>query len=96
MQTNEEIREKSCKSNRNKARPRSFLTKTASPCFRTCLSASFFFFFFLDILALKMNGAQVVPDPELKLLDSNFLDPTKFQLCSGLPENTLLQITSST
>jgi hypothetical protein len=39
-----------------------------------------FFFFFLDILALKINGAQAVPDQEPKLLDSNFVKPSKLQL----------------
>jgi hypothetical protein len=79
MQTNEEIREKIRQSNRDKARPRGFLSKTASPCFRTCLSTAFFFFF-LDILALKIDKAGAVPDPEPKLLDSNFVEPSKLQL----------------
>ncbi len=79
MQTNEEICEKICESNRNKAHPKSFLAKAATPCFHTCLSVAFFFFF-LDILALKIDGAQAVPDPEPKLLDSNFVEPSKLQL----------------
>jgi len=79
MQTNEEICEKIREGHRNKAGPRSFFTKAATPCFRTCLSAAFIFFF-LDILALKIDGAQAVPDPEPKLLDSNFVEPSKLQL----------------
>jgi hypothetical protein len=79
MQTDEEIREKICQSNSDKTRTRSFLTKAASPCFRTCLSAAFVFFF-MDILALKIDGAQAVPDPEPKLLDSNFVEPSKLHL----------------
>jgi hypothetical protein len=79
MQTNEEIHQKIRESNSNKAGPRSFFSKAASPCFRTCLSTAFIFFF-LDILALKINPADAVPDPEPKLLDSNFLEPTKLQL----------------
>jgi hypothetical protein len=79
MQTNEEICEKICQSNSDKARPRGFLSKAASPCFRTCLSTAFFFFF-LDILALKIDSADAVPDPEPKLLDSNFVEPSKLQL----------------
>jgi hypothetical protein len=79
MQTNEEIHEKIREGNHNKAGPRSFFTKAANPCFRTCLSAAFIFFF-LDILALKIDGAQAVPDPEPKLLDSNFVEPSKLQL----------------
>jgi len=79
MQTNEEIREKIRQSNRDKAHPRGFLSKAASPCFRTCLSTAFFFFF-LDILALKIDKVNAVPDPEPKLLDSNFVEPSKLQL----------------
>ncbi len=79
MQTNEEIREKICQSNCDKAGPRGFLTKEATPCFRTVLSTAFIFFF-MDILALKIDGAQAVPDPEPKLLDSKFVEPSKLQL----------------
>ncbi len=79
MQTDEEICEKICQSHRHKAGPSGFLSKAASPCFRTCLSTAFFFFF-LDILALKIDRADAVPDPEPKLLDSNFIEPSKLQL----------------
>jgi hypothetical protein len=79
MQTNEEIREKIRQGHRNKAGPRGFFAKAATPCFCTCLSVAFIFFF-LDILALKIDGAQAVPDPEPKLLDSNFVEPSKLQL----------------
>jgi hypothetical protein len=79
MQTNEEIHEKICEGNCYKTGSRCFLTKAATPCFCTCLSA-FFFFFFQDILAVKINGAQAVPDLEPKLLDSNFVEPSKLQL----------------
>jgi len=79
MQTDEEIRQKIRESNGNKVAARSFLTKAATPCFHTCLSSSFIFFF-LDILALKIVGAQAVLDPEPKLLDSNFVEPSKLQL----------------
>jgi hypothetical protein len=79
MQTNEEIREKIRESNRDKTRSGSFFTKAATPCFRTCLSTAFVFFF-LDILALKIDSAQAVLDPELKLLGSNFVEPSKLQL----------------
>ncbi len=79
MQNNEKIRSQICQSCRDKAGARSFLTKAATPCFRTFISVSFFFFF-LDILALKINGAQAVQDPEPKLLDSNFVELSKQQL----------------
>ncbi len=70
---------KSAKATVTKLAPGAFSQKAATPCFRTCLSATFIFFF-MDILALKIDGAQAVPDPELKLLDSNFVEPTKLQL----------------
>ncbi len=79
MQTNEKIHEKICKSNHDKTRSGSFFTKAATPCFHTCISPAFFFFF-LDILALKIDGAQAVLDLEPKLLDSNFVEPSKLQL----------------
>ncbi len=79
MQTDEEIHQKICESHRHKTGTRGFFAKAANPCFRTCLSVTFIFFF-MDILALKIDGAQAVPDPELKLLDSNFIEPSKLQL----------------
>jgi hypothetical protein len=79
MQTNEEVRTKIRESHCYKTGTRGFLSKAATPCFRTCISAAFFFFF-LDILALKIDRADAVPDPEPKLLDSNFVEPSKLQL----------------
>jgi hypothetical protein len=79
MQTDEEIRQKIHEGHRNKVGPRGIFSKTATPCFLTCLSAAFIFFF-LDILALKIDWAQAVPDPEPKLMDSNFVEPSKLQL----------------
>ena len=79
MQTDEKIRQKIRQSHRYKTSPRGFFSKARNPCFRTCLSTAFIFFF-LDILALKMNTAYAVPDPEPKLLDSNFVEPSKLQL----------------
>jgi hypothetical protein len=37
-------------------------------------------FFVLELLALKIDGAHSVPDPEPKLEDSNFVEPSKLQL----------------
>ena len=79
MQTNEEVRTKIRESHCYKTGTRGFLSKATTPCFRTCISAAFFFFF-LDILALKIDRADAVPDPEPKLLDSNFVQPSKLQL----------------
>jgi hypothetical protein len=79
MQNHEEIRAQIGQSRRNKARIRSFFAKAATPCFRTFISTSFLFFI-LELLALTINGANAVPDPELSLLDSNFVEPSKLQL----------------
>jgi hypothetical protein len=79
MQNDEEIHAKICQSCLDKASARSFFTKAATPCFRNFISRSFIFFF-LELLALKINGAQAVPDPKLKLLDSNFVELSKLQL----------------
>ena len=51
----QKCKKKICESNHNKIGARSILTKAATPCFHTCLSAAFFFF--LDILALKIDRA---------------------------------------
>jgi hypothetical protein len=34
----------------------------------------------MELLALKMNGAMAVPDPEPRLLDANAAEPAKLQL----------------
>ena len=79
MQGNEEIRQKISQGRRNKAGPRSFFTKAATPCFRSFI-ASYYVFFILELLALKMNGALAVPDPEPRLLEANAATPAKLQL----------------
>jgi hypothetical protein len=78
MQSYEEICEKVSKGRSDKTHPRGFLTKAATPCFCTILTSSYFFI--LELLALKMNEAHAVPDLELSLLDSNFIEPSKLQL----------------
>jgi hypothetical protein len=79
MQSDEEIRAKVRQGRRNKAGPRSFLSKAATPCFRSFI-ASYYVFFILELLALKMNGALAVPDPEPRLLKANAATPAKLQL----------------
>jgi hypothetical protein len=79
MQSNVEIGVKIREGRSNRAGPRSFFTKAAAPCFRTFI-ASYYVFFILELLALKMNGAMAVPDPELRLLDANAAEPAKLQL----------------
>jgi hypothetical protein len=76
MQGDEEIREKICQGRRNKAGPRGFFTKAATPCFPSFI-ASYYVFFILELLALKMNGAFAVPDAEPRLLDANAVTPAK-------------------
>jgi hypothetical protein len=79
MQDYEEICEKICQGCCNKTRTGGFLSKACQSCYGTFIS-SYYFFFILEILALKMNGANAVPDPEPTLLDSNFMEPNKLQL----------------
>ncbi len=79
MQNHEEIRVQIGQSRRNKARTLSFFAKAAAPCFPTFISTSFLFFI-LELLGLKINGANAVPDPVLSLLDSNVVELSKLQL----------------
>jgi hypothetical protein len=41
---------------------------------------TYYFYFVLEILVLKMNQVEAVPDPALTLLDSNFVEPQNLQL----------------
>jgi len=61
MQSSQEIGAKICQGRRNKACTRGFLSKAATPLFRTFISSSFIFFI-MELLVLKINGAQAVPD----------------------------------
>jgi len=45
------------------------------PCYHTFVASYYVFF--------KMDGAYAVPDPELMLLDSNFIEPNKFKILFG-------------
>ncbi len=66
-------------SNRNKTGARGFFSKAYTPCYRTFV-ASYYFFFILELLVLKINPANAVPDPTRTLFDSNFVEPTNLQL----------------
>ncbi len=79
MQSYAEICQKICQSSHDKALPRGFFAKAATHCFHTVLNMSYFFFI-LELLPLKMNGAHAVPDLQPSLLDSNFVKPSKLQL----------------
>ncbi len=69
MQIDVQISEKICQSRRNQAGSRSFFTKTLNLCYRTFV-ATYYLFFILEILVLKMNHMEAVPDPAPTLLDS--------------------------
>ncbi len=79
MQNNAQIRAQIRKSDRNKADARGFFSKAYTPCYRTFV-ASYYFFFILELLVLKINPAIAVPDPAPTLLDSNFVEPSNLQL----------------
>jgi hypothetical protein len=79
MQSSQEISAKICQSCCDKAHTRGFLSKAATPCFLTIFSSSFIFSV-MELVVLKIDGAQAVPDPELSLLDSNFIESSKLQL----------------
>jgi hypothetical protein len=79
MQNHEKIRAQIGQSRHNKAHTWSFFNQAATPCFCTFISTSFLFFV-LVLLALKINGANAVPDLEPSLLDSNVIKLSKLQL----------------
>ncbi len=56
-----------------------FFSKAYTPCYRTFI-ASYYFFFIMELLVLKINLTDAVPDPAPTLLDSNFLEPANLQL----------------
>jgi hypothetical protein len=70
---------KICQSHSNKTCSGCFLSKAFQPCYGTFIT-SYYCIFILEILALKMNMANSVPNPELTLLDLNFVEPNKLQL----------------
>jgi len=76
---NTEIGQKIHEGRINKAGPRRFFTKAANSCFCTFIAA-YYVCFILELLALKMNGAMAVLDPEPRLLNANAVEPTKLQL----------------
>jgi len=79
MQKYAQIRAQLSQSNRDKINTRGFFSKAYTPCYRTFV-ASYYFCFILEILALKINPANAVPDPAPTLLDSNFVEPANLQL----------------
>jgi hypothetical protein len=78
MQNDAQIRAQLCQSNRNKAGARGFFTKAYTPCYCTFI-VSYYIFFIMELLVLKINIANAVPYPALALLDSNFAEPANLQ-----------------
>jgi hypothetical protein len=46
--------------------------------YRTFIAS--YYFFILELLVLKINVTNAVPDPAPSLLDSNFIEPANLQL----------------
>jgi hypothetical protein len=79
MQNYEEIHEKIPQSCCDKTCSGGFFSEACKPCYHNFISP-YSVFFILEILALKMNRAQAVPDLEPSLLNSNSIEPNKLQI----------------
>jgi hypothetical protein len=79
MQNDAQICTQLHQSKHNKAGARGFFTKAYTPCYRTFV-ASYYVFFIMEHLVLKINVANAVPDPAPALIDSNFAEPANLQL----------------
>jgi hypothetical protein len=79
MQVNVQIHEKICQSRSNKDGTGRVFSKNFNLYYRTFLT-TYYFYFVLEILVLKMNQVEAVPDPAPTLLDSNFVEPQNLQL----------------
>ncbi len=75
MQNYVQIHAQLHQSDRNKAGTSGFFT----PCYQTFIT-SYYVFFIMELLVLKINVANAVPDPAPALLDSNFVEPANLQL----------------
>jgi hypothetical protein len=79
MQNDAQIRAQICQSHCYKTGARSFFSKVYTPCYRTFI-ASYYFFFILELLVLKIEVTNAVPDLAPTLPDSNFIEPANLQL----------------
>jgi hypothetical protein len=52
---------------------------SAQICHHTFI-ASYYFYFILELLVLKIDVTNAVPDPVPSVLDSNFVQPANLQL----------------
>jgi hypothetical protein len=79
MQIDVQIRQKICQSHSDKTGTRCIFPKAFNLYYRTFIT-TYYFYFVLEILVLKMNQVEAVPDPAPSLLDSNFVEPQNLQL----------------
>jgi len=79
MQNHEQICAQIRQSHRNKTGTRGFFSKAYTPCYRNFI-ASYFFYFILELLVLKIDVTNAMPDLAPTLLDSNFVEPANLQL----------------
>jgi hypothetical protein len=70
MQIDAQIRAQICQSNRNKTGTRGFFSKAYTPCYSTFI-ASYYFFFFLEILALKINTVEATDTARFQTIPAN-------------------------
>jgi hypothetical protein len=79
MQIDAQIRQKIRQSRGDKAGAGRIFPKAFNLYYRTFIT-TYYFYFILEILVLKMNHVEAVPDPAPTLLDSNFVEPQNLQL----------------
>jgi hypothetical protein len=77
MQIDAQIHQKIRQSRGDKTGTRCIFPKAFNLYYRTFITT---YYFVLEILVLKMNQVEAVPDPALTLLDSNFVEPQNLQL----------------
>ncbi len=74
MQVDAQIREKIRQGRSHKAGAGHLFPKAFNLYYCTFIT-TYYFYFVLEILVLKMNQVEAVPDPAPTLLDSNFVEP---------------------
>jgi hypothetical protein len=79
MQNDAQICAQLRQNNCNKTGARGFFAQAYTPCYRNFI-ASYYIFFIKELLVLKIEVTNAVPDPALSLLDSNFVEPANLQL----------------
>ncbi len=74
MQVNVQISQNIHQGRGNKTGTRRIFTKAFNLYYCTFIT-TYYFYFVLEILVLKKNQVEAVPDPAPTLLDSNFVEP---------------------